>query len=154
MGLVGSLQAPNVCLLLCLSWSISLNFFLRQSPPNLFPLRSLLGAGYGRVVDTRIIGRGSCHHSTRNHRRAPTAHRRNAGTHVDYLCHYLHPIDGSSNQENPGFRVFTHFGSAEDPVITNNAEEKPKQNPATSWVFLVTGWKRFTLLSWQRCCMN
>ena len=24
-------------------------------------------------------------------------------------------------------------------MITNNAEEKPKQNPAASWVFLVTG---------------
>jgi hypothetical protein len=36
------------------------------------------------------------------------------------------------------FRVFNHFGSAEDPVITNNAEGKPKENPAASWVFLVT----------------
>ena len=33
---------------------------------------------------------------------------------------------GVSNQEN---RVFTHFGSAEDPVITNNAKGKPKENP-------------------------
>jgi len=65
--LVGSLQAPNACLLLCLSRSISLIFFLRQSPPNLFPLRSMLGAGYERAVDTRIIGSGSCLHSTRNH---------------------------------------------------------------------------------------
>jgi hypothetical protein len=38
----------------------------------------------------------------------------------------------------PGFYVFTHLGSAEDPVITNNAEGKPKENPAAPWVFLVT----------------
>ena len=25
-------------------------------------------------------------------------------------------------------------------MITNNAEEKPKQNPAASWVFMVTGY--------------
>jgi len=35
-------------------------------------------------------------------------------------------------------RGFAHFGSEEDPVITNNAEGKPKEIPAASWVFLVT----------------
>jgi hypothetical protein len=38
-----------------------------------------------------------------------------------------------------GFRGFTHLDSGEDPVITNIAEGKPKENPAASWVFLVTG---------------
>ena len=38
----------------------------------------------------------------------------------------------------PVFRVFTHFGSAKDPVITSITERKPKENPAASWVFLVT----------------
>jgi hypothetical protein len=36
------------------------------------------------------------------------------------------------------FRGFTHFGPAEDPVITIDAEIKPEENQAASWVFLVT----------------
>ena len=46
----------------------------------------------------------------------------------------------------PGFYVFTHLGSAEDPVITNNAEGKPKENPAASWDFLVTGLEQRDIL--------
>ena len=42
----------------------------------------------------------------------------------------------------PGFYVFTHLGSAEDPVITNNAEGKPKENPTQmprgfSWLLVI-----------------
>jgi len=52
------------------------------------------------------------------------------------------PMSFVDNQQQPRkarvSRIFTHFGSAEDPVITNNATGRPKKNPAASWVFLVT----------------
>jgi len=46
---------------------------------------------------------------------------------------------GPAAKKTASFRVFSHFGSANDRVITSNAKGKHEENPAASWVFLVTG---------------
>ena len=56
-----------------------------------------------------------------------------------FMTHPASPRAPSSNQETVGFPGSTHFGSAEDRVITNKAEGNPAESPAASWVFLVTG---------------
>jgi len=54
-----------------------------------------------------------------------------------FMTHPASPRAPSSNQETVGFPGFTHFGSAEDRVITNKAEgnlRKAQQPRGFSWL--------------------